>query len=209
MGINVIPNDLPKLTNGERKVLEKIRSIYKTSEANAYLYIQPRIRNLEPDFILIDPHMGVVILEVKDWGISYIRKADRRQVHLNDNKVVDNPLFKANQYFRAAQGIFSMNEILLNDYAELKFHLHSFVIFPNLSSNEIEENDLAPIFDQKPSAYITSNEFSTVKKEHLFKGNSTIIEEEEVVALRTILFPEIKFISHQHILRIIEVLLKL
>lgn len=192
MGINVIPNDLPKLTGGERKVLEKIRSIYKTSASNAYLYIQPKIRNLVPDFILIDPEMGVTILEIKDWGISYICQADRRKVYLNDDKVVDNPLFKANQYYHAAQGLFSMNENLLNDYSQLKFNLHSIVIFPNLTFNEIEENNLTAIFDQNPSKYLTSNELSTLKLDDLFCEEITPIDDDDVIALRTILFPEIK-----------------
>ena len=58
MGLHIIPNDLPSLTPGERKVLEKVRSLYKDVQREAYLYIQPRIRHLEPDFILIDSQRG-------------------------------------------------------------------------------------------------------------------------------------------------------
>jgi hypothetical protein len=192
MGLQVIPTDSTKLTSGERKVLEKIKALYRDIDYEAFLYIQPRIRHLEPDFILIDSQRGVTIIEVKDWGLSYIVKADRRKMHLVDGKEVDNPIFKTNQYFNATQGLFSMQELLLNDNAELKFKLQSYVIFPNLHSSEISTNHLAQIFHQPPSKYIPSDSFSGLNMEHLFNNDYSFLSNEEIMTIRTLLFPEIK-----------------
>ncbi|MDP7980336.1 UvrD-helicase domain-containing protein [Bacillus sp. WLY-B-L8] len=195
MGLHIIPTDLPSLTSGERKVLEKIRALYKNIEREAYLYIQPRIRHLEPDFILIDSQKGVTILEVKDWDISYIHRADRRKIDLADGRKVDNPLCKTNGYYNAAKGLFRLQDVLRDDQAELKFKLHASVIFPNLHSNEIEENRLDQIFNQPPANYISSDVLGKVNINQLFENESCLLEEEEMITIRTLLFPEIKVSS--------------
>ncbi|EOA3904936.1 UvrD-helicase domain-containing protein [Bacillus cytotoxicus] len=192
VGVYVIPNDQPSLTTGERRVLEKIRSLYKSVEREAYLYIQPRIRHLEPDFILIDSQKGVMILEVKDWDISYIQRANRRKIDLADGKKVDNPLCKTNGYYNAAQRLFRLDETLKNEQSELKFKMYANVIFPNLHSNDIEEYRLDQIFNQPPSNYISSDVLSRLSIDHLFGNELCLLEEEEMIAIRTLLFPEIK-----------------
>ena len=73
----IMPLSLPPyanedLTPGERTFLNRMRAIYDNQNRNSFLYIQPRIGQLEPDFVLIDPHKGVLIVEVKDWSLSYI-----------------------------------------------------------------------------------------------------------------------------------------
>ncbi|MEK5486561.1 MULTISPECIES: hypothetical protein [Lysinibacillus] len=78
--LHIIPNDLPTLTKGERSVLNKIKNLYKTQQSDAYLYIQPKIKNLIPDFILIDCLRGVSILEVKDWSIDYLATWTRLEI---------------------------------------------------------------------------------------------------------------------------------
>ncbi len=192
VGLHIIPNDLPSLTPGERKVLEKVRSLYKDVQREAYLYIQPRIRHLEPDFILIDSQRGVTIFEVKDWELSYISRADRRKIDLADGKQVDNPFCKANLYHTAAQRLFSLQDVLKNERNELKFKLHTNVIFPYLHSNKIEESGLDQVFNQPPAQCISSDMLSTVNINQLFKNEFSFVEEDEIIAIRTLLFPEIK-----------------
>ena len=73
MTLNIIKNESKKLTKGEMELLNKIRKLYKEYQSEAYLYVQPTISNLIPDFILIDEKRGISILEVKDWSLSYIK----------------------------------------------------------------------------------------------------------------------------------------
>ncbi|MFJ8246758.1 UvrD-helicase domain-containing protein [Peribacillus asahii] len=188
----IIPNDLPTLTAGERRVLEKIKALYSQVEQEAYLYVQPRLRNLEPDFILIDSQRGVSIIEVKDWGISYLENVNRRQVQLRDGKEVDNPIFKANQYYRSAEGLFYMEDRLLNDNGELNFKLYSLVIFANLKETDIQENELEKVFNQPPSRYIPSNRITSLTSNCLFNNEVDYWPIENITAIRTIIFPELK-----------------
>jgi hypothetical protein len=113
MSITAIPND-SEFTTGEEKVFNKIKSLYASTTYQAFLYLKPRIRNLEPDFILIDPYKGVSIIEVKDWSLNFISNINRLKVNLKTGKVDDNPAFKANQYFNLSKGLFESDIRLLD-----------------------------------------------------------------------------------------------
>ena len=98
MPLNIIKNESKKLTKGEKELLNKIKLLYKNYQDEAYLYVQPTISKLVPDFILIDENRGISILEVKDWSLSYIKDIDKRRVVLADRED-DNPLSKTKQYY--------------------------------------------------------------------------------------------------------------
>jgi len=56
--IAVIPRETLFLTPGEKRVMRKIKRMYESipenSERECFLYVQPRLKNLNPDFILVD-----------------------------------------------------------------------------------------------------------------------------------------------------------
>lgn len=193
--LHIIPADLPTLTSGERRILEKVKTLYSREHHEAYLYVQPRIKNLEPDFILIDSVKGVSIIEVKDWSISYLEEMNRRQVQLRGGEKVDNPIFKCNQYYRAANGLFSMEDCLLADDGTLTFKLYANVIFTNLKTTDITENELDQFLNQTPSNYITSNEIASLSIDCLFNHDTDYAPIENMTAIRTLIFPEIKITS--------------
>ena len=53
MPLKVIPNDETSLTKGEKQLLNRLKKLYE-KEDEAYIYLTPRVGNLEPDFLLID-----------------------------------------------------------------------------------------------------------------------------------------------------------
>ena len=73
MGLKTIPSDLSGLTQGEEKIENKIKALYTGNTKDCYLYVKPRLRNLEPGFILIDPTKGICIIEVKDYTLNFIK----------------------------------------------------------------------------------------------------------------------------------------
>ncbi|TBW08083.1 DNA helicase [Azotobacter chroococcum] len=64
------------MTSGERAVL----TLFDRCLAPDWeIYIQPHINGLRPDFVLLNPGVGIAVFEVKDWNLGamrYFTKAD-------------------------------------------------------------------------------------------------------------------------------------
>lgn len=172
--------------------------MYNNISIEVYLYVQPRIRNLNPDFILIDPKKGVCIIEVKDWEIVYLKQVNRINVETVDSKTHRNPILKANQYFNLTKGLFESEFNLLNDNASLKVNLYSNVIFSNIKSSGILEYDLDKVFNQFPSKYITSGAFRQIDVDSILGENINFLKEKDIITIRLLLFPEINNIKRKN-----------
>jgi hypothetical protein len=195
MSLNIIPSDLSNLTKGESKVANKITSLYSQIDRDCYLYIKhlyikPRLRNLEPDFILIDIYKGACIIEVKDWSKNYIKSINRVKITANDSKILENPVFKTNQYFNLAKSLFESDNRLLSEEGTLKFNIYSRVIFTNINSTEIES--FSNFFNQSPSKYLTSDQIGILTIDKLFNFDTCHLESTHTAIIRSILFPEIE-----------------
>ncbi|TAY80983.1 nuclease-related domain-containing DEAD/DEAH box helicase [Rhizobium ruizarguesonis] len=58
------------MTKGEQAVFELFdRSLGPSWE----IYIQPHLNGLRPDFVLLNPRVGIAVFEVKDWNLDAIR----------------------------------------------------------------------------------------------------------------------------------------
>lgn len=84
---NINPRD--KRTEGEEKLLNVLK--YSPRFDGWTIFEQPHIDSIKPDFILLHPKKGVIIIEVKDWDLSsrtyesggYIKGTDGR-LHKKD-----------------------------------------------------------------------------------------------------------------------------
>lgn len=190
MSIKTIPSDYSSLTLGEEQIANKIKHLYNTIDRDCYLYVQPRLRNLEPDFILIDPLKGACIIEVKDWSRDYINSINRRNASTNDGKTLYNPVFRANQYFNLSKGLFESDTRLLDEEGYLNFNIYSKVIFTNINSSDID--DLNNVLNQPPTKYFTSNQLKKLDINTLFSIETCNLKPAQILVIRSILFPEIK-----------------
>jgi len=59
------------LTPGEVKVLEFFDHHL---ESGWEIYLQPHLNGLRPDVVLLHPHVGIAVFEVKDWDLQAIRR---------------------------------------------------------------------------------------------------------------------------------------
>jgi hypothetical protein len=58
------------LTPGERAVFE----MFDRTLPNAWeIYVQPHLNGLRPDFVLLNPDVGIAVFEVKDWNFDAVR----------------------------------------------------------------------------------------------------------------------------------------
>ncbi|MBD2302987.1 nuclease-related domain-containing DEAD/DEAH box helicase [Nostoc sp. FACHB-190] len=94
------------LTLGEQKVLDFFcRNLPQEWE----IYIQPHLNGLRPDFVLLNPKVGIAVFEVKDWNLNALPYRVKTSAkgspelwatsHTGvDFRVRDNPVEKADQY---------------------------------------------------------------------------------------------------------------
>lgn len=187
MTLNIIKNDAQELTSGENKLLNKIKYIYKDYDKEAYLYVQPKISTLIPDFMLIDSQRGISILEVKDWSIKYIRDINKKIVELQDRSD-DNPVYKTGKYLSIAKGLLTTSD----DMEFVEDNVYANTVLTNISSNDIKNTGIYSSLNQPPIRYITSDMMSKLSIEDIFSGEKIDISEQEMINIRTLFFPEIK-----------------
>jgi len=107
---------------------------------------------------------------------------------------LDNPVFKAGQYYKSLEGLFSMDDRLYNTQGELDVKLSSFAILPHLKRAAFEENHLADVFNQKPAHYLLSEDFNSLEISDLFSEIKPL-SPMYLKMLRAIIFPEIQILS--------------
>ena len=189
MPLKIIPNDEFSLTKGEKQLLSRLKKLYANEESDSYVYLTPRVGELEPDFLLIDPKRGVAVLETKDWSFDYLATVNPKQVVAVDGKIYHNPAFRTNQYFNTVQSLFSTDKTLLNDDLALTFNLHAYVVFTSIKSTDISDKKL---FTQYPSQAIYADELKELSFKNLFPKGMRELSVKEMTAIRGIVFPEIQ-----------------
>jgi hypothetical protein len=86
-----------RMTPGERRLAERLEQ--KLEDDYLLWYDVPvGPKQTQPDFVVLHPRRGVLILETKDWRLETIQKATRQYWEILDDgqtKVVKNPLAQA------------------------------------------------------------------------------------------------------------------
>jgi len=63
------------------------------------VYFQPFVNGDRPDIIVMRPHSGILIIEVKDWDLQNYRINDRKQWELiQNNTIIKSPLDQVKKY---------------------------------------------------------------------------------------------------------------
>lgn len=93
-------SSLPRMTGGEKRFSERLEA--KLEDDYLLWYDVPvGLKQRRPDFVVVHPRRGLLVLEVKDWKAETIRHADRTQFTLlTDRGTVKetNPLLQARAY---------------------------------------------------------------------------------------------------------------
>lgn len=149
-----------KETNGEKRLFYIFRDRF-SDDYHVWHNVVFHKNSTEIDFIIVHPSEGIYIIEVKDWSVGNIKKADASRVYYDVNgqvKSLENPLEQArnNSYF--IKNELEKKSIMQHKSGENKFKLvtpvNYGIAFPNISSEQIVangfENHLPPnkILDQ-------------------------------------------------------------
>ena len=94
-------------TAGERSFYNRIKRVF-LGEDHILGYFEPDIGGIHPDFLLLSPKYGVIIVEIKDYSEKYLKTISKsgKWERLKHEKLVllDNPFDQIYQYYRVVKG---------------------------------------------------------------------------------------------------------
>lgn len=197
--LTIVPSNLDDYTAGERRTMSRLQNLYKEVPYEAFLFVRPRVRDLEPDFVLLDPKKGVAVIEVKDWSLDYIKKATPTEVLVEGGKTLPNPAHKTNRYFNLTKSLLAMEMGLVNPKdGELVFNFYAHIVFPNLSDEEVDSEGLRVVLERYPSGLMTSDVLKRAEVDTFFGDKASPLSIEQINLVRKVLFPEIIVTNNQH-----------
>lgn len=141
---------LPRMTSGERRLALRLEDKLDDDYLCWYdVPVGPRQRY--PDFVVLHPSCGFLILEVKDWKLDTIAAIDRSSVTLHTERgrtVVPNPLLQARDYAMEVKSLLERDPALRNPEG----HRHAGklvtpwgwgVVLANITRQQFDEAGLA------------------------------------------------------------------
>ncbi|MEA5464650.1 nuclease-related domain-containing protein [Leptothoe sp. PORK10 BA2] len=100
----IIPDAIPSKASQGEQLLFKILSTQLPD--NFIVWYEPRIKDLYPDFIILGPDFGLLILEVKGWYASQVARGNNNffDIRWKQNNIVkietyQHPLKQGHGYF--------------------------------------------------------------------------------------------------------------
>ncbi len=163
-------------------------------------------KRLHPDFIIMHPRRGILILEVKDWRLSTIKSLNHHQaeLHTNGTLVTDhNPLEQARTNATAVVDILKTDAQLIwaegRYQGKLLFPWAFGVVFTNITRKEYEQTDLPEVIDPRWIIFkdeMTESVDAMAFQERLwgmFPFNATgMLSLPQIDRVRWHLFPEVR-----------------
>ncbi|MGS0676420.1 UvrD-helicase domain-containing protein [Shewanella sp. 125m-1] len=180
------PTDADLLTSGERYALDqKLKKLL--SNEDCFVYVQPNINSLRPDFVVIGKSFGVLIIEVKDWSEEFILSSNSKLVSCKNGRF-KNPIDQIETYesiiLSKLNGVFDF----IDEAGELKVSVRKLVFYTNLNSDYLESKpelmgSSSIIYDRRKLRTLTLDELVIERQNNLSNA--------EILAIRSVLFPEI------------------
>jgi hypothetical protein len=151
-----------RMTAGERRLAERLE--HKLDDDYLLWYDVPiGARHLHPDFVVMHPRRGILILEVKDWSTKTIQHADKQswQVFIDGMlKTQPNPAEQARQYAHAVVDALKRDSQLVHADGQyqggLAFPWSYGVVFPNITRKQFTEGQLDQLIE--PHQVVCSDE---------------------------------------------------
>ena len=117
-----------RMTGGERRLAQRLEA--KLEDDYLLWYDVPiGPSNSHPDFIIVHPQRGILILEVKDWKPDTIRSATKQSFEIltgSGIKHLINPMEQARQYAHAVSNVLQKDPQLTINSGVKSCHL----VFP-------------------------------------------------------------------------------
>jgi hypothetical protein len=136
------------MTSGEKRLAQRLED--KLDDDYLLWYDVPMgPKNAHPDFCVVHPRRGILVLEVKDWKLSTIHQADKQTWEIIPDgvpKSVINPLEQARQYAHQVVNALERDPQLVQPdgphAGKLAFPWSYGVVFTNINRKQFEEAEL-------------------------------------------------------------------
>lgn len=137
-----------RMTNGERRVAERLEQ--KLDDDYLLWYDVPvGPRYSHPDFVIMHPRRGVLVLEIKDFRLTTLIQANKQTWEIHGDmgpKTVPNPLEQARQYAHQVVNALERDAQLVQPEGpyrgKLAFPWSYGVVLPNLTRRQFEQAQL-------------------------------------------------------------------
>ena len=162
--IPAIGTCVPRMTNGERRLAERLEQ--KLDDDYLLWYDVPvGPTQSHPDFVVIHPRRGLLILEVKDWKPDTIVRADKESWQILANgqpKTVISPMEQARQYAHQVVNALERDPPLVQaggkHQGKLAFPWSYGVVFTHLTRKQFTAGELDQVIE--PHRVICSDEMT-------------------------------------------------
>lgn len=141
-----------RMTSGERRLAERLED--KLEDDYLLWYDVPVGANgLHPDFIVLHPRRGLLVLEVKDWKIENIQSIDKDAATLllpSGVKRLPNPFRQARVYAHAIVSLLEKDPALVSEAGtahggKLRFPWGYGVVLSNITRAQFTRTDLGEV----------------------------------------------------------------
>lgn len=209
MAVTVPESIRTTATAGERLLFRTL----KTYLPDDYIvYYEPEIRGKRPDFVIIGPDLGMIVLEVKDYTKSTLLQINHDEWHIisknGEQVVVKSPLKQAKDYMYHISDVLKKDLNLIQTDGKYKFSLKFpcgyGVVFTRLFSYDMVNEGLYYVIE--PHLCLTRDEIDPEKEQfseeifiekifNMFTVPFRLkkpLTKEEINAIRYHLFPEVR-----------------
>jgi len=212
----MIPETLNSLeaTTGETALFKLLQN--KLSD-EVYVWFNIPIKQRFADFVVLDPKLGILILEVKDWQLSQIKEINPNYVVIETpkgEKSCINPLNQARNYALQIVDLLASDPLLVqssNDYkGKLAFPFSYGVVWSRIKSTDFQAT-LPELFELNKALFwehlspsINTEKFQEYLQTLFPQYFNFYLSAEQIDRIRYHLFPEIRLPRKQFPVKQIE-----
>ena len=161
-------------TPGERRFAERLEKLLEDDYLCwSNVPVGPKARY--PDFVVLHPKRGILVLEVKDWKLATIQSMTRGKVILHTSsgiKTVANPMLQARSYVMEVDLALKKDPLLRQSKSsprpgDLIMPWGWGVVLTNITRRQFEQTDLHDVFD--PQRVIFQDEMTETADPEAFQ----------------------------------------
>jgi hypothetical protein len=189
------------MTQGERRTAERLEQ--KLDDDYLVWYDVPvGPKHAHPDFVVLHPRRGLLILEVKDWRLETIRTASKQTWEILAQGVpknVPSPIEQARHYAHQVVDALARDPRLTNADGKVAFPWSYGVVLTHITRRQFEAAELH--FAIEPHRVICSDEMTATVEAEDFQSRlwamfptlmRGVLSLPQIDRVRWILFPEVR-----------------